>query len=206
MTRWLILQKACVTCYRCSAAHGRAVSSGCSPSQGAFYAFPPGAGSAIGRGRCSGQRRVVPCLRAVSRAPRYSGPETGFGVLQVGYLTAFSGPGRSPEWLVCNSGPGMTSVCPAHNTGAETPRRFGLARFRSASPGISVSLPRGLRCFQFPVASDAYARRPVAGRAPASYHSGIRRIKGRLRLPRLIMAAAPGVDFPRQGVGRTSSS
>ena len=155
VTRWLILQKARRhTVKGAPTARGRAVSGAVSlPSRGAFHLSLTVLVRYRSRESVQPWRVVPPASRGVSRARATLGrrpaasdlPGTGLSPCSAGF------PGRSPRWLVCNSGRGMRpSVAPPNNTGAETParlhaRRFGLARFRSPLlPGSRlISLPRG---------------------------------------------------------------
>ena len=198
MTRWLILQKARRhTVKGAPTARGRAVSGAVSLPLGVLFTFPSRYWFAIGRGRVFSLGGWSPLLRAGFHVPAllWAGdPLPATFRVRGSHPVPPAFPGRSPRWLVCNSGRGMRpSVAPPNNTGAETParlhaRRFGLARFQlAATPGISVdfsssgyldvSVPPG--CLL-----AAYIRRPVAGHCPCWVPPfGNPRIKGRLRLP-----------------------
>ena len=156
VTRWLILQKArrhtVKRCSDCSWARGfrRCFT----PLSGCFSPFPHGTGSLSVAGECSALEGGPPCFARGFTCPAllWAGdPLPATFRVRGSHPVPPAFPGRSPRWLVCNSGRGMrTSVAPPNNTGAETParlhaRRFGLARFRSPLlPGSRlISLPRG---------------------------------------------------------------
>ena len=156
VTRWLILQKArrhtAKGCSDCSWARGfrRCFT----PLSGCFSPFPHGTGSLSVAGECSALEGGPPCFARGFTCPAllWAGdPLPATFRVRGSHPVPPAFPGRSPRWLVCNSGRGMrTSVAPPNNTGAETParlhaRRFGLARFRSPLlPGSRlISLPRG---------------------------------------------------------------
>ena len=156
VTRWLILQKArrhtVKRCSDCSWARGfrRCFT----PLSGCFSPFPHGTGSLSGAGECSALEGGPPCFARGFTCPAllWAGdPLPATFRVRGSHPVPPAFPGRSPRWLVCNSGRGMRpSVAPPNNTGAETParlhaRRFGLARFRSPLlPGSRlISLPRG---------------------------------------------------------------
>lgn len=155
-TRRLILQKARGhrrrNGSRCLGAHGfrRCFT----PLSGCFSPFPRGTGSLSVIGECSALEGGPPCFARGFTCPAllWAGdPLPATFRVRGSHPVPPAFPGRSPRWLVCNSGRGMrTSVAPPNNTGAETParlhaRRFGLARFRSPLlPGSRlISLPRG---------------------------------------------------------------
>ena len=156
VTRWLILQKArrhtVKRCSDCSWARGfrRCFT----PLSGCFSPFPHGTGSLSVAGECSALEGGPPCFARGFTCPAllWAGdPLPATFRVRGSHPVPPAFPGRSPRWLVCNSGRGMRpSVAPPNNTGAETParlhaRRFGLARFRSPLlPGSRlISLPRG---------------------------------------------------------------
>ena len=156
VTRWLILQKArrhtVKRCSDCSRARGfrRCFT----PLSGCFSPFPHGTGSLSVAGECSALEGGPPCFARGFTCPAllWAGdPLPATFRVRGSHPVPPAFPGRSPRWLVCNSGRGMRpSVAPPNNTGAETParlhaRRFGLARFRSPLlPGSRlISLPRG---------------------------------------------------------------
>ena len=156
VTRWLILQKARghrrQNGSRCLGAHGfrRCFT----PLSGCFSPFPHGTGSLSVAGECSALEGGPPCFARGFTCPAllWAGdPLPATFRVRGSHPVPPAFPGRSPRWLVCNSGRGMRpSVAPPNNTGAETParlhaRRFGLARFRSPLlPGSRlISLPRG---------------------------------------------------------------
>ena len=155
-TRRLILQKARghrrQNGSRCLGAHGfrRCFT----PLSGCFSPFPHGTGSLSVAGECSALEGGPPCFARGFTCPAllWAGdPLPATFRVRGSHPVPPAFPGRSPRWLVCNSGRGMRpSVAPPNNTGAETParlhaRRFGLARFRSPLlPGSRlISLPRG---------------------------------------------------------------
>ena len=155
-TRRLILQKARGhrrrNGSRCLGAHGfrRCFT----PLSGCFSPFPRGTGSLSVAGECSALEGGPPCFARGFTCPAllWAGdPLPATFRVRGSHPVPPAFPGRSPRWLVCNSGRGMRpSVAPPNNTGAETParlhaRRFGLARFRSPLlPGSRlISLPRG---------------------------------------------------------------
>lgn len=155
-TRRLILQKARGhrrrNGSRCLGAHGfrRCFT----PLSGCFSPFPRGTGSLSVIGECSALEGGPPCFARGFTCPAllWAGdPLPATFRVRGSHPVPPAFPGRSPRWLVCNSGRGMRpSVAPPNNTGAETParlhaRRFGLARFRSPLlPGSRlISLPRG---------------------------------------------------------------
>ena len=155
-TRRLILQKARghrrQNGSRCLGAHGfrRCFT----PLSGCFSPFPRGTGSLSVAGECSALEGGPPCFARGFTCPAllWAGdPLPATFRVRGSHPVPPAFPGRSPRWLVCNSGRGMRpSVAPPNNTGAETParlhaRRFGLARFRSPLlPGSRlISLPRG---------------------------------------------------------------
>ena len=155
-TRRLILQKARGhrrrNGSRCLGAHGfrRCFT----PLSGCFSPFPHGTGSLSVAGECSALEGGPPCFARGFTCPAllWAGdPLPATFRVRGSHPVPPAFPGRSPRWLVCNSGRGMRpSVAPPNNTGAETParlhaRRFGLARFRSPLlPGSRlISLPRG---------------------------------------------------------------
>lgn len=155
-TRRLILQKARghrrQNGSRCLGAHGfrRCFT----PLSGCFSPFPRGTGSLSVIGECSALEGGPPCFARGFTCPAllWAGdPLPATFRVRGSHPVPPAFPGRSPRWLVCNSGRGMRpSVAPPNNTGAETParlhaRRFGLARFRSPLlPGSRlISLPRG---------------------------------------------------------------
>ena len=156
VTRWLILQKArrhtVKRCSDCSWARGfrRCFT----PLSGCFSPFPHGTGSLSVAGECSALEGGPPCFARGFTCPAllWAGdPLPATFRVRGSHPVPPAFPGRSPRWLVCNSGRWMRpSVAPPNNTGAETParlhaRRFGLARFRSPLlPGSRlISLPRG---------------------------------------------------------------
>ena len=156
VTRWLILQKArrhtVKRCSDCSWARGfrRCFT----PLSGCFSPFPHGTGSLSVAGECSALEGGPPCFARGFTCPAllWAGdPLPATFRVRGSHPVPPAFPGRSPRWLVCNSGRGMRpSVAPPNNTGAETParlhaRRFGLARFRSPLlPGSRlISFPRG---------------------------------------------------------------
>ena len=156
VTRWLILQKArrhtVKRCSDCSWARGfrRCFT----PLSGCFSPFPHGTGSLSVAGECSALEGGPPCFARGFTCPAllWAGdPLPATFRVRGSHPVPPAFPGRSPRWLVCNSGRGMRpSVAPPNNTGAETParlhaRRFGLARFRSPLlPGSRlIALPRG---------------------------------------------------------------
>ena len=156
VTRWLILQKArrhtVKRCSDCSWARGfrRCFT----PLSACFSPFPHGTGSLSVAGECSALEGGPPCFARGFTCPAllWAGdPLPATFRVRGSHPVPPAFPGRSPRWLVCNSGRGMRpSVAPPNNTGAETParlhaRRFGLARFRSPLlPGSRlISLPRG---------------------------------------------------------------
>ena len=155
VTRWLILQKARRhTAMGAPTARGRAVSGAVSlPSRGAFHLSL----TVLVRYRsreCSALEGGPPCFARGFTCPAllWAGdPLPATFRVRGSHPVPPAFPGRSPRWLVCNSGRGMRpSVAPPNNTDAETParlhaRRFGLARFRSPLlPGSRlISLPRG---------------------------------------------------------------
>ncbi len=156
VTRWLILQKArrhtVKRCSDCSWARGfrRCFT----PLSGCFSPFPHGTGSLSVAGECSALEGGPPCFARGFTCPAllWAGdPLPATFRVRGSHPVPPAFPGRSPRWLVCNSGRGMRpSVAPPNNAGAETParlhaRRFGLARFRSPLlPGSRlISLPRG---------------------------------------------------------------
>ena len=155
-TRWLILQKARRhTVKGAPTARGRAVSGAVSlPSRGAFHLSLTVLVRYRSRESVQPWRVVPPASRGVSRAPRYSGPETrcqrpsGYGALtrcgrpshavplRLGFLTA------AGAW-------GPRALRPA-TPDRQRPQpwrriRFGLARFRSPLLARSrlISPPRG---------------------------------------------------------------
>ena len=156
VTRWLILQKARRhTAWVLRLLVGARFQALFHSPLGVLFTFPSRYWFAIGRGRVFSLGGWSPLLRAGFHVPRAT---LGIGnplpaPLRVrgSHPVPPAFPGRSPRWLVCNSGRGMRpSVAPPNNTGAETParlhaRRFGLARFRSPLlPGSRlISLPRG---------------------------------------------------------------
>ena len=124
------------------------------PLSGCFSPFPHGTGSLSVAGECSALEGGPPCFARGFTCPAllWAGdPLPATFRVRGSHPVPPAFPGRSPRWLVCNSGRGMRpSVAPPNNTGAETParlhaRRFGLARFRSPLlPGSRlISLPRG---------------------------------------------------------------
>lgn len=124
------------------------------PLSGCFSPFPRGTGSLSVIGECSALEGGPPCFARGFTCPAllWAGdPLPATFRVRGSHPVPPAFPGRSPRWLVCNSGRGMRpSVAPPNNTGAETParlhaRRFGLARFRSPLlPGSRlISLPRG---------------------------------------------------------------
>lgn len=124
------------------------------PLSGCFSPFPRGTGSLSVAGECSALEGGPPCFARGFTCPAllWAGdPLPATFRVRGSHPVPPAFPGRSPRWLVCNSGRGMRpSVAPPNNTGAETParlhaRRFGLARFRSPLlPGSRlISLPRG---------------------------------------------------------------
>lgn len=147
--RHAVTQRVCSGCLR---AHGfrRCFT----PLSGCFSPFPRGTGSLSVIGECSALEGGPPCFARGFTCPAllWAGdPLPATFRVRGSHPVPPAFPGRSPRWLVCNSGRGMRpSVAPPNNTGAETParlhaRRFGLARFRSPLlPGSRlISLPRG---------------------------------------------------------------
>ena len=121
---------------------------------GVLFTFPSRYWFAMVAGECSALEGGPPCFARGFTCPAllWAGdPLPATFRVRGSHPVPPAFPGRSPRWLVCNSGRGMRpSVAPPNNTGAETParlhaRRFGLARFRSPLlPGSRlISLPRG---------------------------------------------------------------
>ena len=216
MTRWLILQRHAVTPSKgAPTARGRAVSGAVSlPSRGAFHLSLTVLVRYRSRESVQPWRVVPPASRGVSRAPRYSGPETrcqrpsGYGA-----LTLF----RRPSQAVPLDGWFVTA---AEGCGPRLPRPTTPARKRphactrapvwagpvslAATPGISVDFSSsGYLDVSVPRLPPGRLYSAAGSRALPLLGSPIRESADQRPFapPRgLSQLAAPFVDFPRQGI------